>query len=53
MHNFDEIERLDIRIGDNVLIKKAAEIIPKVIKVVESEEHNSLPKYVSPTKEYV
>lgn len=50
LHNFDEIERLDIRIGDNVLIKKAAEIIPKVIKVVESEEHNSLPKYVPPTK---
>lgn len=50
LHNFDEIERLDIRIGDNVLIKKAAEIIPKVIKVVESEEHNSLPKYIPPTK---
>lgn len=33
LHNFDEIKRLDIRIGDTVLIKKAAEIIPKVIKV--------------------
>lgn len=35
LHNFDEIKRLDIRIGDTVLIKKAAEIIPKVIKVSE------------------
>lgn len=35
LHNFDEIKRLDVRIGDTVLIKKAAEIIPKVIKVVE------------------
>jgi len=35
LHNFDEIKRLDIRIGDTVLIKKAAEIIPKVIKVDE------------------
>lgn len=37
LHNFDEIKRLDIRLGDTVLIKKAAEIIPKVIKV---SEHN-------------
>lgn len=37
LHNFDEIERLNIRIGDKVLIKKAAEIIPKVIKVVYSK----------------
>ena len=43
LHNFDEIRRLDIRIGDTVLIKKAAEIIPKVIKVMETPEHNSLP----------
>ena len=50
LHNFDEIKRLDIRIGDEVLIMKAAEIIPKVIKVVESPEHNDLPLYLSPTK---
>lgn len=38
LHNFDEIKRLNINIGDRVLIKKAAEIIPKVICVTE---HNS------------
>lgn len=48
LHNFDEIKRLDVRIGDRVLIKKAAEIIPKVIKVVDSDEHLSLPAYVAP-----
>ena len=32
LHNFEEIERLGINIGDKVIIKKAAEIIPKVIK---------------------
>ena len=48
LHNFDEIKRSDIRIGDVVLIKKAAEIIPKVIKVVETEEHSSLPVYIPP-----
>lgn len=45
LHNFDEIKRLDVRIGDRVLIKKAAEIIPKVIKVCDSAEHESLPVY--------
>lgn len=50
LHNFDEIARLDIRIGDRVLIKKAAEIIPKVIKVVDSSEHNGLKPYIAPQK---
>ena len=45
LHNFDEIRRLDVRIGDRVLIKKAAEIIPKVIKVCDSPEHENLPMY--------
>lgn len=48
LHNFDEIERLDIRIGDKVYIKKAAEIIPKVVKVIEDEEHYQRPKYNPP-----
>lgn len=42
LYNFDEIKRLDIRIGDTVLIKKAAEIIPKVITVLPSDEHEHL-----------
>ena len=37
LHNFDEIKRLDVRIGDTVFIKKAAEIIPKVVKVIFGE----------------
>ena len=48
LHNFDEIKRLDIRVGDDVVIKKAAEIIPKVIKVVDSENHFNLPTYETP-----
>ena len=50
LHNFDEIKRLDVRIGDEVLIMKAAEIIPKVIKVVESSNHAILPEYIPPTR---
>ena len=48
LHNYDEIKRLDIRIGDTVLIKKAAEIIPKVITVLQDEQHNTRPIILPP-----
>ncbi len=38
LYNFDEIKRLDIEINDKVLVKKAAEIIPKVIKSEKSDK---------------
>ena len=34
LHNFDEIRRKDIKISDNVIVEKAAEIIPQVVNVV-------------------
>jgi len=46
LHNFDEIDRLDVRVGDIVVIEKAGEIIPQVIEV--KKEHR--PKDAKPFK---
>ncbi|HEX7174547.1 MAG TPA: NAD-dependent DNA ligase LigA [Pyrinomonadaceae bacterium] len=37
LHNEDEIKRLDVRVGDLVLIEKSGEIIPKVLKVLKTQ----------------
>lgn len=37
LHNLSEIERKDIRIGDSVLIERAGDVIPQVVKPIESK----------------
>lgn len=34
LHNFDEIKRLGVKIGDRVFVEKSGEIIPKIVKVI-------------------
>ena len=41
LHNFDEIERKDIRIGDSVIIIRSGDVIPKIIKVLVERRNGS------------
>lgn len=50
LHNRDEIERLDVRIGDSVIVEKCGEIIPKVVEVVKEKRQGNLKKFVFPSR---
>jgi len=49
LHNADQIEKLDIRIGDTVFVEKGGEIIPKIIAVDLSKrpENSEVTKYIT------
>lgn len=49
LHNADEIERKDVRVGDIVVVEKAGKIIPHIVRVEKQERKTALPKFVFPT----
>jgi len=50
LHNADEVKRLRIRIGDWVLIEKGGDVIPKVLKVIESKRDGTERPFRMPEK---
>ncbi len=50
LHNFDEVERLDVRPGDWVFIEKGGDIIPKVIQVILEKREGDLPRVEPPAR---
>jgi len=50
LHNEDEIEKKDIRIGDTVLVQRAGDVIPEVVKVITSKRSGAEIKFTMPDK---
>lgn len=48
LHNFDEIKRLDVRIGDTIIVERSGEVIPKVIGVVKEKRPKDAKPIVPP-----
>ncbi len=48
LHNYEEVENLDVRIWDTVFIKRAGEVIPKIISVVKEWSRDNLERIFPP-----
>jgi DNA ligase (NAD+) len=49
LHNSDRLQNLDIRIGDTVIVRKAGEIIPEVVRVIKELRPNDTEPFIMPT----
>ncbi len=49
LHNWDEIERKDIRIGDTIVVERAGDVIPRVVAVIKEKRTGHEKKFPPPT----
>ena len=50
LHNMDEVERKDVRVGDRVLVRRAGEVIPEVIKVLDPDRAGRAEPFTMPSQ---
>ncbi len=50
LHNAEEIERKDVRVGDIVVVEKAGKVIPHIVRVETHLRKEELPKFKFPTQ---
>lgn len=50
LHNFDQVERMGLMIGDRVIVEKAGEIIPQIVEVLTAKRPKSARPVIQPTK---
>lgn len=50
LHNQDEIDRLDVRVGDTVILRKAGDIIPEILQVLLELRPAKTKRFILPTK---